>query len=131
MGIVTMVRMTKNMPRKLTESTLYSNSMHFADGGMKGQGYKPAEPAISASEFMAMMKRMASLEEKFITLSNQPPTMPPEKEEMLTNALTRIDALEQELAEAKKVYILTSHLIFFLFLWVTGNATTYQVNYIL
>ncbi|XP_031129905.1 phosphatidylinositol/phosphatidylcholine transfer protein SFH3-like [Ipomoea triloba] len=103
MGIVTMVRMTKNMPRKLTESTLYSNSMNFADGGMKGQaGYKPAEPAISASEFMAMMKRMASLEEKFITLSNQPPTMPPEKEEMLTNALTRIDALEQELAEAKK-----------------------------
>lgn len=125
MGIVTMVRMTKNMPRKLTESTLYSNSMNFADGGMKGQGYKPAEPAISAAEFMAMMKRMASLEEKFITLSNQPPTMPPEKEEMLTNALTRIDALEQELAEAKKVYTLTSnHIFFFFFKQQTATTST-------
>lgn len=50
-----------------------------------------------------MMKRMNELEEKVNVLNKRPTTMPPEKEEMLNNALKRIDMLEQELSTTKKV----------------------------
>lgn len=50
-----------------------------------------------------MMKRMNELEEKVTILSKRPSTMPPDKEEMLSNALKRIDMLEQELSNTRKV----------------------------
>lgn len=102
MGIVTMVRITRNMPKKLTDATLYSTSMHGDDTMVKGQGRAYQEPAISSSDFMTMMKRMGELEDKVIALANKPAVMPPEKEEMLNTALTRVDALENELSAAKK-----------------------------
>ncbi|XP_004500796.1 phosphatidylinositol/phosphatidylcholine transfer protein SFH3 isoform X3 [Cicer arietinum] len=94
MGIVTMIRMTSSMPRKLTEAALYGNSEYYDGTMMKA-------PAISSNEYMAMMKRMADLEEK-VTILSVRPSMPPEKEEMLNNALTRVTSLEQELAATKK-----------------------------
>lgn len=101
-----MVRMTRNMPRKLTDATLYSSSM-YGDDMIKPQGhpYQVQAPAISTTEYLTMMKRMGDLEEKVLVLSKKPVEMPPEKEEMLNAAVSRVDALEQELAAAKKVLL--------------------------
>lgn len=106
MGIVTMIRVTRNMPRKLTDATLYSKSAVYCDGdaSVKDHVQKAHVPSISGAEYLAVMKRMAELEERAIALSMQP-AMPPEKEEMLNAALSRVDALEQELMATKKVLI--------------------------
>ncbi|KAL2490504.1 Phosphatidylinositol/phosphatidylcholine transfer protein SFH3 [Abeliophyllum distichum] len=97
MGIVTMVRMTHNMPKKLTDATLYSSSMHDADS-------TKTDPAISSADFLSMIKRVNALEEQASFLNNKPMfAMPPEKEEMLNAALSRADRLEQELSEMRKV----------------------------
>lgn len=97
MGIVTMVRLTRNMPRKLTEATLYSTNDYYTDSPAKGI-------PVAGTEYVSMMKRMADLEEKMNTLSKKPTTMPPEKEEQLNAALSRVETLEQELSVTKKVY---------------------------
>ncbi|TKY75415.1 Phosphatidylinositol/phosphatidylcholine transfer protein SFH3 [Spatholobus suberectus] len=94
MGIVTMIRMTRNMPRKITESTLYGSSGYYDGTMMKA-------PTISSNDYMTMMKRMAELEEK-VTVLNMRPVMPPEKEEVLNTALNRVSTLEQDLIATKK-----------------------------
>ncbi|KAG9148167.1 hypothetical protein Leryth_014090 [Lithospermum erythrorhizon] len=103
MGVVTMVRMTRNMPRKLTDATLYSSSMHEMDGLVKQEPTfnKLQAQSISTTEYFAMMKRMSELEEKAFTLRSKP-NMPPEKEELLNSALNRVQNLEHELVAAKK-----------------------------
>ncbi|XP_020227747.1 phosphatidylinositol/phosphatidylcholine transfer protein SFH12 [Cajanus cajan] len=101
MGILTMVRMTRNMPKKLTDANFYSN----LGGEYKGQisnSDQMTNPAISAQEFMTVMKRMAELEEKMINMNNVTICMPPEKEEMLNAAISRADTLENELLATKK-----------------------------
>lgn len=96
MGILTMVRMTSSMPRKITEAALYgSNAVYYEHNMLKA-------PAISNNDYMTIMKRMAELEEKVAVLSARP-VMSPEKEEMLNNALTRVTSLEQVLGATKKV----------------------------
>ncbi|KAL0422786.1 UNVERIFIED_CONTAM: Phosphatidylinositol/phosphatidylcholine transfer protein SFH3 [Sesamum latifolium] len=104
MGVVTMVRMTRNMPRKLTDANLYSNSVHSHDDMIKSRAhtYDSPEAGISRADYLIMMKRMNELEEKLSTLCNKPADMPPENEEMLQSALNRVDKLEQELSETKK-----------------------------
>ncbi|XP_020203312.1 phosphatidylinositol/phosphatidylcholine transfer protein SFH3 isoform X2 [Cajanus cajan] len=94
MGIVTMIRMTRNMPRKITEAALYGSA-----GLYDGSIMKAAD--ISCNDYMAMMKRMAELEERMSVLSKRP-SMPLEKEEVLTNALSRVTTLEQDLVSTKK-----------------------------
>lgn len=101
MGIVTMVRMTTNMPRKITEAALYGSQVYYNDSMMKGGHQLPA-PSISGADYMAMAKRMAELEDKVKTLTAKPTTMPPEKEEMLNAAVSRVNTLEQELSATKK-----------------------------
>lgn len=103
MGIVTMVRMTTNMPRKITEAALYGSQVYYNDSMMKGGHQLPA-PSISGADYMAMAKRMAELEDKVKTLTAKPTTMPPEKEEMLNAAVSRVNTLEQELSATKKVH---------------------------
>lgn len=73
----------------------------------KGQApsHQLPEPAISVSDFMSVLKRMAELEEKANVLSMKPAAMPAEKEEMLNAAICRVDALEQELEATRKVHI--------------------------
>lgn len=61
------------------------------------------EPTITMDNYMMMMKRMNELEERVSGVEKKPETMPPEKEEMLNNALNRVNALEQELSSTKKV----------------------------
>ncbi|KAL0334709.1 UNVERIFIED_CONTAM: Phosphatidylinositol/phosphatidylcholine transfer protein SFH3 [Sesamum radiatum] len=104
MGVVTMVRMTRNMPRKLTDANLYSNSVHGHDDMIKRRAhtFDSPEAGISRADYLIMMKRMNELEEKLSTLCNKPADMPPENEEMLQSALNRVDKLEQELSETKK-----------------------------
>ena len=106
MGIVTMIRLTRNMPKKLTDATLYSTATYYDDlAEDQVNTHKLAGPAISEAEYFGMMKRLGELEGKVIALSGKPATMPPEKEEMLNAALSRVDALEQELASTKKVLL--------------------------
>lgn len=100
-GIATMVRLTRNVPRKLTDSTFYSKPTYCEDETMvKAQ---PTTPAVSGADFKSALKRMAELEERVNVLSMKPVTMPPEKEEVLNAALNRVDVLEHELAATKKV----------------------------
>nr|DAD40791.1 TPA_asm: hypothetical protein HUJ06_015114 [Nelumbo nucifera] len=103
MGLVTMVRLTRSMPKKITDATLYSSPLYCNDTIIKGQPHQQLSgPAISSTEYLSIMKRMAELEEKVNVLSTKPETMPPEKEEKLNAALSRIEALEQELMSTKK-----------------------------
>ncbi|KAF7809698.1 phosphatidylinositol/phosphatidylcholine transfer protein SFH12 [Senna tora] len=106
MGIVTMVRMTRNMPKQLTDANFYSNPTYSSDPMYMGKAAAPPDeedpmPTISAEEFMTVLKRMTELEEKMVTM-NIPAYMPPEKEEMLIAALNRADVLEKELMATKK-----------------------------
>ncbi|KAH9656822.1 phosphatidylinositol/phosphatidylcholine transfer protein SFH3 [Citrus sinensis] len=101
MGIVTMVRMTTNMPRRITEAALYGSQVYYTDSMMKGH-HKLTAPSISGADYMAMAKRMAELEDKVKMLTVKPSTMPPEKEEMLNTAVNRVSTLEQELSATKK-----------------------------
>lgn len=104
MGIVTMVRLTKNMPKNLTDGTLYSSPTYYVDSTMRSKGgHQLPETAISTSEYMNMIKRMAELEEKVSVLCAKQRAMPPEKEEMLNKAISRMEALEHELSSTKKV----------------------------
>lgn len=104
MGVVTMVRMTRNMPRKLTDATLYSASMYGVDSVFKEQSHShdSTQAPITNEDYFVMMKRMNELEERVNVLTKKPTTMPPEKEEMLNNALKRVDSLEQALSATKK-----------------------------
>lgn len=105
MGVVTMVRMTRNMPKKLTNATLYSASMYGVDSVFKDESHShdSTQAPITNEDYFVMMKRMNELEEKVNVLSKKPTSMPPEKEEMLNNALNRVDSLEQALSATKKV----------------------------
>ena len=100
MGLMTVVRLTKNMPRKLTEAAIYGGAAEKGETAM-----------VSTQEYMSMVKRMAELEEKCRSLDNQPAPFSAEKEQILNAALTRVDQLEFQLSETKKV---TSFLLFVL-----------------
>ncbi|XP_050231641.1 phosphatidylinositol/phosphatidylcholine transfer protein SFH3 [Mercurialis annua] len=102
MGIVTMVRMTRNMPRKLTEAAIYGGQVYYDDPMGKGHHHTLPESSISTSDYKNMMMRMAAMEEKLNFLATKAEVMPPEKEEMLNAAVRRADVLEQELAATKK-----------------------------
>uniref|UniRef100_A0A803Q9U3 CRAL-TRIO domain-containing protein n=1 Tax=Cannabis sativa TaxID=3483 RepID=A0A803Q9U3_CANSA len=102
MGIVTVVRLTRDMPKKITEAAVYGSPVYYDEIAMIKGGQLPAPAAISNTEYMNMMKRMAELEEKVSVLNMKPVVMPAEKEEMLNAALNRVSALEQELSAAKK-----------------------------
>ncbi|XP_073265498.1 phosphatidylinositol/phosphatidylcholine transfer protein SFH12 [Populus alba] len=99
-GIVTMIRVTRNVPRKMTDATIYSSPVYCDDTAFKSPEHQ--SPAISRADYMTVLKRMAELEDKVGVLSAKPVSMPPEKEEMLSAALNRVDGLEQELMATKK-----------------------------
>lgn len=104
MGIVAVIRMTRNMPRKITEAALYGSASLYSDTMIKGHHVqKLPPPSISGTEYMSMINRMAELEERMNILTKKPATMPQEKEELLNAAVNRVNTLEQELAATKKV----------------------------
>ncbi|KAI4298316.1 hypothetical protein L6164_031890 [Bauhinia variegata] len=95
MGLIAVIRLTKNMPRKLTEAAVIGSSV-LLEGPVKGH-----HSVISTNDHITMMKRMAELEDK-LTVLNKKPSMPPEMEEMLNAALNRVTALEKELGSTRK-----------------------------
>ncbi|KAA8547413.1 hypothetical protein F0562_003723 [Nyssa sinensis] len=105
MGVMTMIRLTRNMPNKLTDANLYSSPTYCVDTMKNEQAHSHQLPtsSISSAELMSIIRRMAELEERVTVLSTKPAIMPPEKEEMLNAAISRVDALEQELMSTKKV----------------------------
>lgn len=104
-GIVAMIRLTRNMPKKLTDANLYSSPVYCSDTMIKGQAdhHQLLGPSISRTEYLTVMKRMAELEERVNVPNMKPTVMPAEKEEMLNITVSRVDALEQELMATKKV----------------------------
>ncbi|CAA0827664.1 Phosphatidylinositol/phosphatidylcholine transfer protein SFH3 [Striga hermonthica] len=124
MGVMTMVRMTRNMPKKLTDATLYSSSICSGDEAVKNRAHRFESPdaAISRADYLIMMKRMNELEEKVSHLSAKPSSMPPDKDELLTNTLNRVEALEQELSDTRKFSLVPKKSLFGLyFRTITGS----------
>ncbi|CAN0909177.1 Phosphatidylinositol/phosphatidylcholine transfer protein SFH3 [Linum grandiflorum] len=102
MGVVTLIKMTKTMPRKLTEAAIYGSKTYYSES-LNDHHSSAAIPgsSISTSDYKNMMLRMAEVEEKLNALCHKPEVMPAEKEAMLMNALDRAEALEKELSAAK------------------------------
>ncbi|XP_038996020.1 phosphatidylinositol/phosphatidylcholine transfer protein SFH3-like [Hibiscus syriacus] len=102
MGIIALVRLSRSIiPRRITESLFYGGQVYYDDSMIKGPAAQQAPP-INDADVVAMMKRMAELEEKVTVLIEKPATLPPEKKEMLNAALSRVSTLEEELSATKK-----------------------------
>ena len=81
------------MLRKLTKAAIYGDKAEKEETEM-----------VSSQEYTLMEKRMAELEEKCRSLKNQQAAVSsPEKEQILTAALSRVEELELQLSETKKV----------------------------
>ncbi|CAK8539932.1 unnamed protein product [Lathyrus sativus] len=61
-----------------------------------------SDAMATSTEFMTVMKRMTELEQKMTNINHTPALMPPEKEEMLNNTISRADLLEKQLMDTKK-----------------------------
>lgn len=107
MGIVTVIRVSKAMPRKIVSAALdYASNTCSAENMEKGRTQLPAQTVtISTTEYSAMLKRLCDLEEKVSIMSTKPVEMPAEKEEMLKTAVSRAESLEAELNATKKVLL--------------------------
>ncbi|CAN6906682.1 unnamed protein product [Brassica oleracea] len=80
------------MLRKLTKAAIYGDKAEKEETEM-----------VSSQEYTLMEKRMAELEEKCRSLKNQQAAVSsPEKEQILTAALSRVEELELQLSETKK-----------------------------
>ncbi|XP_031478025.1 phosphatidylinositol/phosphatidylcholine transfer protein SFH12-like isoform X1 [Nymphaea colorata] len=105
MGIATVVRFTRGVPKKITEAALdYAEPTFGINSMKKGQGLPCglSLPPVSGAEYACIVKRLGELEDRFSAVSKKPADLAPEKEEILNAALKRVDALENELAETKK-----------------------------
>lgn len=109
MGIVTMIRLTRSMPKKFTDANLYPGPIYCVDAMIQSHPYAQQlqGPVVSGTEFLAFMRRMADMEDRVSVLCGKPTTMPADKEDLLNSALARIHNLEQELSATKKVHQLT------------------------
>ena len=108
MGIIAMIRLTKSMPRRLTDATLYSTPDYCMDNMVKNRAQHPQKlptPEVSRADYLAIIKRVAEVEEKMHVLNMKSMTMLAEKEELMNAAINRANALEQELAVNRKVTI--------------------------
>ncbi|KAK1299458.1 hypothetical protein QJS10_CPB14g00048 [Acorus calamus] len=101
MGIVTMLRFTTAMPKKIANVVHYTTPVHSSIGKGQAHNQLPLAP-VSGAEYSCVIKRLTDLEEKVSILSMKPPEMPLEKEELLKTSVSRIDALEAELMATKK-----------------------------
>uniref|UniRef100_A0A0E0NEA0 CRAL-TRIO domain-containing protein n=1 Tax=Oryza rufipogon TaxID=4529 RepID=A0A0E0NEA0_ORYRU len=99
MSIATMLRVSRNMPKKVLGATLGAQSTS------KIQAQQLSEisvEAVSVAEYVSSTKRLSDIEEKVIAILTKPAEMPADKEEMLKTAVSRVSALEEELAATKK-----------------------------
>ena len=108
MSIATMLRVTRNMPGKVLGVAIGgSKPATLTKSKSKIQARQRSKISLeavkAADEDGVSAKRLAELEEKIIALITKPATMPTDKEEMLQAAVSRVSALEEELAATKKV----------------------------
>ncbi|CAI0377518.1 unnamed protein product [Linum tenue] len=110
MGVVSLIRMTKTMPRKLTEAAIYGSKTYYSDSlndpaavAAGTSGF--TESSITTSDYKNMMLRMAEVEDKLNVLCSKPDGIPPEKEAMLINAISRAEVLEKELCATKMLLV--------------------------
>lgn len=117
MGAITIIRLSRAVPGRLMDVSLYSSDVHPAHPMLKGQqfGLSP----LSAPECFAIIKHMAIVEDKVNMLSSKQAAMCAEKDEMLNAAVSRVSALEEDLAATKKV---CSNLIYFHFLLLMRSS---------
>ncbi|KAK8568089.1 hypothetical protein V6N13_106028 [Hibiscus sabdariffa] len=102
-SIIVMLRLPRNVPRKLSEAALYGGQVCYAEPMSKARRGEQSQPApMTRYDYIDVKKRLAKLEETVSFLMWKPATMPPEKEEMLNDALSRVGVLEEELSAAKK-----------------------------
>ncbi|WVZ74817.1 hypothetical protein U9M48_022947 [Paspalum notatum var. saurae] len=107
MSIATMLRVTRNMPGKVLGAAIGVGAKPATLTKSKSktqarQRSKLSPEAVKAAEDAISAKRLAELEEKVIALLTKPMAMPADKEEMLQAAVSRVSALEEELAATKK-----------------------------
>ncbi|CAF2032919.1 unnamed protein product [Brassica oleracea] len=86
MWIVGVMRLTKNMPRRLAKANVYPDGVRVMP---------------TQEEYVAMAKKMADLEEKYDSVDAQV-VVSPEKEKVLDAALGCVDQLQLQLSETKK-----------------------------
>ncbi|KAJ0233547.1 Phosphatidylinositol/phosphatidylcholine transfer protein SFH2 [Hirschfeldia incana] len=86
MGIVGVMRLSKNTPRKLTQGNAYTDGV----------------TVMPTQEYRAMVKRMTDLEEKCKSMEAAQVAISVEREKVLDAALRRVDQLEFQLSETKK-----------------------------
>ncbi|KAK4783658.1 hypothetical protein SAY86_008032 [Trapa natans] len=93
----------KELALKKEDSLCNSQLFYVETTAMtKGIPLELRGPVISGAELLMMVKRMAQLEERMATLCNKETAMPIDKEQMLSSAMSRIEALEKELSNTKK-----------------------------
>ncbi|CAL9223166.1 unnamed protein product [Arabidopsis halleri] len=102
MGIVAILRLSKDVPRKLTDAALFGNSVYYEESKMSKPNQNQFPAPVSSSEYTIMVKRMAELEEKYKSLDSKSADDALEKEDKLQAALNRVQVLEHELSETKK-----------------------------
>ncbi|KAJ4880085.1 Phosphatidylinositol/phosphatidylcholine transfer protein SFH2 [Raphanus sativus] len=88
MGIVGVMRLSKNTPRKLTAAYVV---------------YPEGVTVMPTQEYMAMVKKMTDLEEKCKSMDAAQAAISMEREKVLDAALRRVEQLELQLSETKKV----------------------------
>ena len=101
MSIATMLRVSRNMPRKVIGAAIGTATIG-AQSTPKTQARQKSKISADA-EYDVSAKRFADLEEKVIALLAKPAEMRADQEEMLKAASSRVSALEEELALTKKV----------------------------
>ncbi|KAG7579339.1 CRAL/TRIO N-terminal domain superfamily [Arabidopsis thaliana x Arabidopsis arenosa] len=102
MGIVAMLRLSKDVPKKLTDAALFGNLVFYEESKMSKPNQEQFQAPVSSSEYTIMVKRMAELEEKYKFLDSKSADDALEKEDKLQAALNRVQVLEHELSETKK-----------------------------
>ncbi|KAI4367682.1 hypothetical protein MLD38_023390 [Melastoma candidum] len=98
-SIVTIARIMRNIPRRLTEGNIYSNPPYCFGGTTASQF---PGPSVSRVEYLDIMKRMAEIEHKLNNSRRTHEAVPPQMEEMVAATLKRMEAMEQELSATKK-----------------------------
>jgi len=111
MGVVAMFRVGKIAPKRAMDAAMgiaTMEAMAKKTRQMQLQQQQLAGPdavVVSAAQYQALVKRLDDLEGKVAALAARPPEMPPDQEEMLKAAVSRVEALETELENTKKVTV--------------------------
>ncbi|XP_020100074.1 phosphatidylinositol/phosphatidylcholine transfer protein SFH12-like [Ananas comosus] len=104
MGLVTILKVSRVVSKKIVGAAIDCTNPAYGEAAVRSQKQlcMMSEPQVSAAEYNAVIKRLVEMEEKMNILSMKPVEMPSEKEEMLKAAVSRVEALESELAATRK-----------------------------